>query len=199
MVSDLAHQAAINNAVDSGVVLTPDEEQRLISNTDEKVTIFSTQNGEPRLILKIDAKRVLNKRLSNGQPAFWMTGMPGKPPEYVKGAIHCYLDPAFDESDGPAGFDRAWLDKIGLSGRTCNMMAPDKGNQKFRSVFDRDDHAAKKHRNEWKIIQDSIEKQRLATEAEERRLDREAQNAQSAAMLALAGVKVEPKAKPETK
>jgi len=189
MVSEIAHQAAVNNAIDSGVALQKDEEQRLISNTDEKVTIFSTQNGEPRQILKIDAKRVLNKRLSDGRPAFWMDGMPGKPPVYTMGTISCYLDPEFDESDGPAGFDRAWLDKIGLSGRTCNMMAPDKHNQKFRSVFDRDDHAAKKHRNEWKIIQDAIEKNRLATEAEERRLDREAQKAQSAAMLALANKK----------
>lgn len=199
MVSEIAHQAAVNNAVDSGVALQKDEEQRLISNTDEKVTIFSTQNGEPRQILKIDAKRVLNKRLSDGRPAFWMEGMPGKPPVYAKGTIACYLDPNFDESDGPAGFDRAWLDKIGLEGRTCNMMAPDKNNQKFRSVFDRDDHAAKKHRNEWKIIQDAIEKKRLATEAEERRLDREAQQAQAAAMLALAGVRQEPKAEPSKK
>ena len=188
MVSDIARAAAVASAVGSGVALGEGEEERLTANTDDKITIYSMMDGSPREVAKIDAQRVLMKKLPGGGPAFWAPGLPGSAPEYTKGALKCYLDPEFDETAGPAGVDREWIDAIGLAGRTCNMMAPDKHNQKFSSVYQREEHMAKKHRNEWKTIQGAIETKRREDEATERRLYNEA-------ILALAQSTAKPKEK----
>src|SRR5690554_5423069 len=102
-VEGIARRAAVSNAlrIDAGVPLDEAEgdAQGLTSNTDAKVTVYSTIDGEPREILRIDAERVLGKRRSDGTPAFWMPGLPGDRPPYFQGFIKCMLHPEFDESD----------------------------------------------------------------------------------------------------
>lgn len=163
-------------AIDSGVGLEGKEDtQTVSSNSDEHTVVYSTQDGEPHEILKIDARRVLTKRV-NGRPAFWIPELGGEPPRRNVGEVRCYLDPEFDEKEQYDAIDREWIDKQGLRGRTCNMMAPDKNNQKFGSAFDRDDHMAKKHRREWATIQNALQRQR------QDRYDREAQDTRKAMM-----------------
>lgn len=158
-----------------------DAAPRISANSDDSITLYSMIDGEPRPgVLKIDAPRVLAKKLPDGKPAFWIEGMPGEPPERTRGQVKCMLHPDFDESEGPSGFDRHFVDGVGLTGRTCNLMAPDKNNvDKFKSVYDRDDHMAKKHKREWATIQAAL------TQAKGER-DRDEDKQTRDAMLALA-------------
>jgi len=181
-LSSLAKQVEVERAlvaagiaVDNGVGLDGKEDtQTVSSNSDEHVIVYSTQDGEPHEILKLDARRALTKRLPNGKNAFWIPEMGGEAPPRTKGSVRCYLDPNFDESDNYYGTTRAWIDGIGLRGRTCNMMAPDKNNQMFTSDYDRDEHMAKKHRREWATIQAARERERTARYDRENRESREA-------------------------
>ncbi|MEE8457513.1 MAG: hypothetical protein V3S28_05645, partial [Acidimicrobiia bacterium] len=182
--TDIGREAVIDKIsrqVTTGLDLgTDDAPAQISSNSDEMVTLYSMIDGEPRSILNLDVPRVLRKVLPNGSPAFWHPDMPGAAPEYTKGQIKCMLHPDFDESEGPAQFDRQFIDGIGLTGRTCNLMAPDKANvADFHSVFDRDDHMAKKHRREWATIQDALQ---TASTQRYRNEDRQTREA----MLALA-------------
>ena len=177
-IADLGRQIDIEKAIDPGFSLEKDEVQRITSNSDEKTIVYSTIDGMPHDILKIDARRVLLKKLPDGKPAFWMKGMSGEKPKAFTGSVQCYMHPDFNENDGPAGFDRKWIDSIGLGGRTCNMSAPDKNNRAdFKSPFERDEHVRTKHRREWAIIQSSIEAKRRQDELDERRADRQAMQA----------------------
>ncbi len=177
MVTEFARNAEIDQALRSQA-LTLGEGDAPISvsaHTGAKVRVYSMIDGEPRDILAIDAQRVMRKRLPDGRPAFWMEGMAGEAPPYRKGIIKCFLHPEFDEKGGPAGFDRTWLDSIGLFGRSCNMSDITKPNKAdFRSIFDRDAHMRRAHPTEMRIITEAKETARVAREAEERRLDREA-------------------------
>jgi len=191
MATDIAREAAIDrlgNEIDSDIQHDPDDTPaRLSSNADQYVMVYSMLNGEPKRVLKIDQRRVLGKMLPNGQPAHWAEGMPGEAPPYVKGKVMCMLHPDFDEEEGASGFARVYVDFIGLDGRTCNMMAPDKNNiDSFKSVYDRDDHMAKKHPREWETIQAALEKDREEMELRERRLDRAATKQQGEALMAMA-------------
>ncbi len=166
----------ISRQVTTGIDLDGDDTPAQISsNSDEMVTLYSMIDGEPRPILNLDVPRVLRKVLPDGTPAFWHPDMPGSAPEYTRGQIKCMLHPDFDESEGPAQFDRHFIDGIGLTGRTCNLMAPDKSNVSvFKSVFDRDDHMAKKHRREWATIQDALQTASTQRYREEDRQTRQA-------------------------
>ena len=184
--SDIAVDAIIDEIgeqIDTGISVEHPQEvaPRLSTDTSQKVDVWSMVDGEKRQILRIDAPRVLKKLLEGGGRAFWAEGMPGGPPEVTQGNVQCMLHPDFDESDGPAGFDRSYIDSIGLTGRTCNMMSPGKGNvSNLKSVYDRDDHMTKKHPREWRTIEAALEKASQSLEVAERKEDREA-------MLALAG------------
>ena len=174
-------------AVDSGLALGESDLQLLTSNTDEMVTIYSTRDGEPRRILRIDARRTLSQRGANGKPDFWIPEMGGSAPVRIRGAVQCFLDPAFDELAGPSKKDRVWVDSIGLAGRTCNMMNPDKGIPKFLSVFDRDEHMKHIHRREKQTIDAAIVLERQTRLDDDAREAREQQREATAAMLAMAG------------
>ena len=185
VTSDIARDAAIDRlgqAIDTSIQHDPDDlPARLSSNTDDHVTVYSTLTGGPKQILLIDRRRVLSKTLPNGEYAHWAEGMPGEAPLYVKGEVMCMLHPEFDEADGAAGFTRDYIDHAGLTGRTCNMMAPDKNNvDNFKSVYARDRHMEQKHPVEWDTIKAALVKDREDREQVERKEDR-------AAMLALAG------------
>ena len=192
VTSDIARDAAIDRVgqtIGTGLDLGPDDVDATLSmlSLDKRVTVYSMLNGEPKSVRQVDLRRVLQKTLPDGRPAHWAEGMPGEAPEYVRGQIMCMLHPDFDESDGPAKFARDYVDHIGLTGRTCNMMAPDKNNiDNFKSVYDRDDHMAKKHPREWRTIEAALEKAREELELNERRADREATQRQGDALMALA-------------
>ena len=199
MVSDietLAAKVAVKQAIASTVALAEGDEQTITSNTDAKITVYSTITGEPKQILRIDAERVVGKRIpGTNRMAHWIPGMPGDAPVYKKGTVSCILHPDFDEKDGPAGFDRAWVESIGVITK-CNDANPDKpARADFKSVYDRDEHARTKHRRELQTIQNALTSKRDREYQEERRLDRELAMKQADAMLALAGQNAEQKAK----
>ena len=182
---DFAVDAAVEKlgvSIDTGITHDgSDIPARVSTDADRKVTLYSTTTGEPHEILLNDAPRVLRKRRRDGSRAFWAEEMPGERPLRVVGTVQCMLHPDFDETDGAAGFDRKFIDDIGLAGRTCNMMAPDKANRgDFKSVYERDDHMAKKHRREWRTIEAAQEQADAARDRAERRETTDA-------MLALAG------------
>ena len=154
MVSDLSRNAALDQALDPGFALGEGEAFSVTSNSDETVTVYSMIDGTSREVLKIDARRVLQKTIG-GKPAFWIEGMPGKPPKTTDGTIPCFMHPNFE--DKVLGVDRKWVDSLGLAGRTCNMMQPDRPSRAdFKSVFDRDDHMLHRHRREWDVIQRAL-------------------------------------------
>lgn len=150
MVNQISREAALDQALDPGFALDNGEAFGMTSNSDEKVVIYSMLDGTSREVLKIDARRVLQKTVG-GKPAFWIEGMPGQPPKVSVGTIMCLLHPEF--KDDALGVDRAWVDSLGLSGRNCNMMQPDRPSRAdFKGVFDRDDHMTHRHRREWEVI-----------------------------------------------
>jgi len=160
MVSQISREAALDQALDPGFSLEQGEAFGITSNSDEKVVIFSMLDGTSREVLKIDARRVLQKTVG-GKPAFWIEGMPGKPPKVSQGDIMCFLHPEF--KDDGLGVDREWVDSLGLSGRTCNMMQPDKHSRAdFKGVFDRDDHMLHRHPREWGVIQGGLTRREQA-------------------------------------
>lgn len=189
MATDVALDAILDGVLgaDAGT------KREMTSNTDEKVTVYSTLTGEEKQILKIDARRVLAKRFPDGRYMHWMPGMPGERPKAHKGSVKCYLHPEFDETDGVAGFDRAWLDSIGLAGRHCNDGNPSNRNRDdFTSELERDEHVRLRHPRTWRVVENARVAAERRREAEERRADREA-------MLALATPKATEAAKPPSK
>lgn len=189
MVSNVVREALAKRGIEKlqhDIDLGADDETTITSNSGDLVPVFSMIDGEQRLVRKLDAPtaKVLLKNLADGSPAFWAEGMPGSPPEYTVGNVHCMLHPGFDESQNSvnlSGLDRAFVDALGLDGRFCNGNAPDKNNRgDFKTVYDRDDHMEKKHPREWKTVQSGVE-----------RLERESERAErqgaTDAMLALAG------------
>lgn len=184
--STIAFDAAIETALGGD----KDSATKVSSNTDEYVTVYSTVTGEAKSILKIDARRVLRKTLpGSAAPAHWMPGMPGEQPKRIGvGAFKCYLHPDFDEKDGPARMDRAWVDSVGLAGVTCNMGNPANHNRAdFPSAIVRDRHMQRRHRDEWEVIKQSRELALQQADRDERRADREA-------IVALAGGRTRQKA-----
>lgn len=189
MVSNVVREALAKRGIEKlqhDIELGADDETTITSNSGDLVPVFSMIDGEQRLVRKLDAptQKVLLKNLPDGSPAFWAEGMPGSPPEYTVGNVHCMLHPDFDESENSvnlSGLDRAFVDTLGLDGRFCNGNAPDKNNRgDFKTVYDRDDHMEKKHPREWRTIQLGVE--RLSRESE-----RAERQGATDAMLALAG------------
>jgi len=183
MVNNLAMEAAVTaveNELGIGGQPEAEDHQYLTSNTNQYVTVLSMIDGEPRPILKNDFSRVIRKRLEDGRPAFWVEGMPYEAPEYKRGNLMCFLHPDFDETDGPWGIDRKFLeDEVGLVGYTCNMQNTKNNNRAdFKNVLMRTAHERSKHRAEYEATVDALE--RIQATA-----DRAAQRDQMAAILEL--------------
>lgn len=122
----------------------------------------------------VHAERVLRKTLADGSPAFWIPGLAYTPPKPIAGSIKCMLHPDFDETNGPAGFGREFVDQSGLSGFFCNRGDPSKPSKdNFTSVFDRDQHMKHKHKTQWELIEAAIAKDEERDEKAQRQLDRE--------------------------
>jgi hypothetical protein len=148
---------------------------------DSKVVVYFVPNGERREILRNDAVRALMKMQPNGEPYFWMEGMVGERPVRLVGSIRCWLHPEFSFEDSEFAVDRAWLESIGMRGRFCNRMAPEKKNRAdFDTMFERNEHARIKHRREFESIMAAIARR----EVEQDRADR---TEATSAILTLAG------------
>lgn len=183
MVNENTIRKAAVSAVSTGFDLDAEEGDSVTmkSSSDKPpIVVRSMIDGGPRPIAAIDFDRVMMKRLPDGRPAFWVEGLPGEePPSYETGTLKCFLYPEFD--DEGRGFDRGFVDSVGLVGRTCNMNNTEAANRAdFKNLFEREAHEQSKHRDEKKALEASLEQRRVAREADERVQDR-------AAMLALAG------------
>lgn len=182
MVSDMSRRAALN-IIKGGLALEEGpqgDEVTMTTTTDRVVTVYSMIDGAPRSILANDFERVMLKRLPDGRPAFWVEGMPGDPPPAVtQGTLKCFLYPEYE--DEGRGFDRAFVDSLGLAGRTCNMNnAMAKNRADFTTEFQREAHERSKHRDEHAVLEQGLARR----ERERERFDVEQTRA---AMLALAG------------
>lgn len=192
--NSLVQEAAIELALDN-LDDKPDDTGLLVgSAVDEgqRVVLTSMIDGLTRPpIPRMHAKRVLDKRLPGGNPAFWIPGMPYEPPKPAVGSIKCMLHPEFDEEHGPAGFNREFVDDAGLMGFFCNRGDQSKQNRaNFLSVYDRDQHMHSKHGTQLEIIEKAQGKQSDIEAQAERQLDREIQQATTAAILAAVGGEV---------
>lgn len=142
---------------------------KLISNEGDKVTIVSTQDGEPREINTNMLAKTLKKRLPDGRRAFEMvdpqTGkVTGYVPEYVTGTIPCWFNqnsPRFDELSAIPG----------LRGFTCDSAH-------LASEFDAEQHAKNRHTRRYRMALDYLERK-------EREDDRAIRREEVAAMRAL--------------
>lgn len=182
MVMDMSRRAALNT-IKQGMELDEQlgDNVSMTTSTDRTVTVISMIDGEPRTILANDFERAMLKRLPDGRPSFWIEGMPGDPPPTpTAGVLRCFLYPEY-EDDQNRGFDRAFVDSIGLAGRTCNMGNTAANNRAdFKTTFQRDAHERGRHRDERATLDAALAERERLTEREERRQDR-------AAMLALSG------------
>jgi hypothetical protein len=177
--SDLAVDAALDAALGEEA----GNSKTMTSNTDEKLAVWEVATGEKKEILKIDARRVLRKKLSDGRLAHWIPDFGGSAPVRSVGSIKCYLHPEFDEKTGASKMDRAFIDEIGLAGLNCNSGDPSNNNRgDFTSILQRDRHMRMRHSDAWQVILDARATAERNAEAEERRADREV-------MIALASKK----------
>jgi hypothetical protein len=117
----------------------------------DRVTVYSTVDGRPSVVLVSMLAKTLMKTLPGGAKAFSLDA----PEEaYAGGSTRCLLHPEHEERatwDEPA---------IGLAGITCG-----KGN--LRSQFDLRLHMEHRHKIEWGVIQERRE--RLEKERREER------------------------------
>lgn len=168
-------ELAIDAALDAALGEDAGNLKQMTSNTDEKIVVWEVMTGEKKEILKIDARRVLRKKLPDGRLAHWIPDFGGEPPARKTGTLKCYLHPEFDELDGISKMDRAFIDGIGLEGHYCNTGDPSNNNRAdFSSALQRDRHMRFRHRDEWQVIQDARATAEREAEARERRADREA-------------------------
>lgn len=101
-------------------------------------TVYSTMTGEPHEILVIDRPRALRLMRTDGKPAFWAPGMPGRPPKRNIGSLKCFLHPESDE--------REMVNASGFTDRFCNDGDPSKENRNsFQSYSDKEEHEKRKH------------------------------------------------------
>lgn len=176
MVTDsTVHKAAVKNALDNinldyrGGDTGLEVESNIVDG--QWVQLTSMRDGLPRPpIPRVHASRVLEKTLPDGSPAFWIQGMPYDPPVPQIGSIKCYFHPEFDETDGPAGFGRDFIDQAGLEGFTCNNKDNSKQNRgDFKTVMQRDAHMQNRHRRQIEAVEKAQGDAKEQAERSERR------------------------------
>ena len=117
------------------------EKMELVDRTTtdrSRVTVYSTQTGEPHEILRIDLPRAIRTMRPDGKPAFWAPGMPGERPKRNVGTLKCFLHPESDE--------RELVDAAGYAGRYCNDGDPSKRNRDdFQALSHKEAHEKRTH------------------------------------------------------
>jgi hypothetical protein len=135
-------------------------------DADEFAYVISMLDGSTSRVLKHKLSEVLRKRSDDGTPKFWITGMPGTPPEPVNGSLKCLLN-----AEHP---NRKWVDEAGLLGRTCPK-------SNLKSEFDVENHMLHRHPQESRLIDTALERERTAEARELARLQIEAMQEPKAA------------------
>ena len=128
-------------------------------DADEFAYVVSMLDGSTSRVLKHKLSEVLRKRSADGTPKFWISGMPGTPPEPVNGSLKCLLN-----AEHP---NREWVDEAGLLGRTCPK-------SNLKSEFDVENHMLHRHPQESRLIDTALERERTAEARELARLQIEA-------------------------
>lgn len=135
-----------------------------------KVTVYSTQDGEPRVINTNMLAKTLKKKLPDGKRAFVVkdpdTGMLSGPvPQYELGQVPCWFNPKSERY--------AEMSEVpGLKGFSC-------ASEHLASEFDAEQHAKNRHSRRYQMAKDYLERRERE---EERAIRRE----EIAAMRALA-------------
>lgn len=150
VIAEMALKASRENTSRIETSALPDGEPLALvdqTQTDRSQTlVFSMQDGEPREVMTKERPRLLRKRLPDGRPAFWVPGMPGRPPSRNVGTWKCFLHPESDE--------RKLVDEAGYAGRYCNDGDPSKKNRdNFRALSQKEQHERRKHPNAWEAVQ----------------------------------------------
>lgn len=128
--------------------------------------VYSTETGERIAVKTHRLLNILEKRLPNGQPMF--TARKDSAPEYRLGEVRCFL--------ARGSREREVIDELNISpGYYCP--AEHLANEGAAEI-----HAEKRHPTRWRQYQRHLER-------EEQQRDREERNAQTAAILQLAGAK----------
>lgn len=125
-------------------------------------TIYSMETGEAIHVLRYHLKDVMEKRRPDGSFAF--TADKGRAPAFRPGTTKCFM-----AKDSP---DRATLDELGIV-KVCPA-------EHLQNAYAAQRHAEHKHGSEWRAFQAHLE-------AVERENDRDRQDRQIEAMMALAG------------
>ena len=136
-----------------------------ISPGRRKETLYSTLNGEPISVPRYMVDGILAKRLPDGRFAF--VGAKENAPEYKKGDVKCFLHP--ESVERQAGL----LAAAGIAHMTCfSAFHP--------SRYAMEEIAQSKHKKQWAAFKSYLAE-------EERKEERQRQQNQIDATLALAG------------
>jgi len=129
----------------------------------EPVTLYAMSDGEPISVPEYMVGSLMTKRAGEG---YMFTNNPEEAPAYKRGNVKCFLHA--ESIERQAGL----LDEIGLSGKQC--IAGSLANEHSKDM-----HGQHRHRQEYTALQSFLEKQ-------ERQADRDRQERQLEATLALA-------------
>lgn len=152
-----------------------DEQEMVFRDTSPRrvrVHVWSMQDGEEITIARKMLENVLKKRLPDGRYAF--TARKEEAPVYRRGQVKCFL-----HSESP---ERVILQEIGLAGITCPAA-------NLANAYSKRIHAMHRHKQEWAAYQDYLD-------GEKETRDRERQDLQLEATLAMAGVRTDDEDKP---
>lgn len=113
------------------------------STAKDRVIVYDTLTWEPREILVNMLAKTLKKQ-RNGKPAFVYVP-PGEPVpgKYVTGQVKCWLHPEHER--------RGMFDAIGLQAIVCNS-------GKLASEYDATQHMQHRHRREYGVIRDHLDR-----------------------------------------
>jgi hypothetical protein len=131
--------------------------------------IYATLDGEPIVVTRKRARKLLERSLPDGR--FMFTADINRAPAYQKGAVKCFL-----HKNSP---ERALMDSLGLQGKFCPA-------GQLANAYAKYIHESGKHVKTWDIWQKHVsdEKEKQAIERQDRQF--EATMAQNAAILELA-------------
>lgn len=125
-------------------------------------TLYSTETGEPIPVIRYHLNDFLSKRRPDGLPMF--TAHQSQAPEYKLGETKCFLAPGAPEE--------ALVKELGIY-KACKAVH-------LQNKAAARTHAEHKHKSEWRTLQEYL----ADVQARE---DRERQDKQMEAMMALAG------------
>lgn len=149
-----------------------DESEILFQDTSPRrpmAIIYATLDGEPLVVTRKRARKLLERTLPDGR--FMFVADIKKAPAYQKGALKCFL-----HKDSP---ERELMDSLGLQGKVCPAGQLANGYAKYM-------HETVKHVKTWEIHQRHVSDKREEEYIERQNRQFDATMASNAAMLELA-------------